>query len=127
MSNHEPLVSAILSKHQGDFLRILPKSKINHTSTVNGLAAIHFAVTWSWALEKLVKAGPDLNAVDIYGAVALGNQTSAEILLQADCALFTRDEHSSPPQQLLAMEFSGADSLSRDRMMVMVIRASTSR
>jgi len=103
---------------------MLPKCNVNRTSSVNGLAAIHFAVTWSWALEKHIRAGADINVVDIYGrspihlAVALGKQKSVEILLQADCALFTRDEHRSLLQE--AMRTKGTK---HDQIIEAVVRA----
>ncbi|CAN9134159.1 unnamed protein product [Alternaria alternata] len=80
------------------FLRLTHKAKLsalNHASSIDGLAPIHFAVLWPTGLKMLLDRGVLVNPEDIYGrrpihlAVVLGITDSVRYLLAEDCGLFT--------------------------------------
>lgn len=83
---------------------------INYRSPANGLCAIHFAVTWPAALQRLILAGADIDIQDhlerspIQLAVALGKAESVRLLIEADCDLATSSSHQSLLQQSLELE-----------------------
>lgn len=64
---------------------------------MTGLSAVHFAITWPYALRILIESGADLDSKDnycrrpIHLAVALGQLEAVRILLQADCAISCHD------------------------------------
>ncbi|KAK1909809.1 hypothetical protein P3342_007981 [Pyrenophora teres f. teres] len=90
------LVSLILQQHK-DFERIVQKttlSDLNHQSSVNGMAPIHFAVVWPNGLQVLIERGTDVNLEDSFGrrpihlAIQAGFTDSVRLLLGAECGLF---------------------------------------
>ncbi|CAN9330023.1 unnamed protein product [Alternaria alternata] len=93
------LVPVILRQRQPEqFLRLTHKAKLsalNHASSIDGLAPIHFAVLWPTGLKMLLDRGVLVNPEDIYGrrpihlAVVLGITDSVRYLLAEDCGLFT--------------------------------------
>ncbi|TGO46126.1 hypothetical protein BOTNAR_0612g00060 [Botryotinia narcissicola] len=99
---HEHLVSVILQRSERGLLRSIKDANINHASSLNGLTALHFAIEWPQALEKLLDNGVDVNVEDhyyrrpIYLAVALGFSKAVNILIQADCTLATANSPWGP-------------------------------
>ncbi|KAI0384186.1 hypothetical protein F5Y04DRAFT_293520 [Hypomontagnella monticulosa] len=90
-----PLVPTILTQSERDFKKVLGKYDVNHASRVNGLTAAHFAVYWPFALRALIAAGADIDCSDhhsrrpIHLAVDLHLPEAVEILIEADCALWS--------------------------------------
>lgn len=88
---------------------------MDHESPFNRLHAIHFAVTWPPALQQLISAGADINCEDDHGrrpihlAVSLGETSAVEILLRADCALFTPWETLSLLQEALKHRYDDSE------------------
>lgn len=102
----------ILQRHEDQFQRVVQKAKLstlNHRSSVNGLAPIHFAVLWPTGLRILLSRGVYVNPEDTYGrqpihlAVALGISESVRYLLSADCGLFTPPHDRSLFQHALVL------------------------
>ena len=98
------LIQVILQRHEKKFRRIMTKatlSDINHASSINGLAPIHFAVLWPEALKMLIERGANINIEDQYRrrpihlGVRLSLTSSVDCLLEANCALFTPPETGS--------------------------------
>ncbi|TGO26456.1 hypothetical protein BPAE_0059g00260 [Botrytis paeoniae] len=95
LHGHEHLVSVILQRSERGLLRSVKEANINHTSSLNGLTALHFAIEWPEALEILIYNGADINAEyhyhrrPIHLAVASGFSKAVNILIQADCTLAT--------------------------------------
>ncbi|KAF3018437.1 hypothetical protein E8E14_005247 [Neopestalotiopsis sp. 37M] len=91
--NLSNLMIAIIRRHKLNFNNAMAKDNINQASDANGLAAIHFAVYWPWALRRLIEAGADVNCEDSLGrrpihiATACGQAEAVRLLLDADCAL----------------------------------------
>ncbi|KAI1476479.1 hypothetical protein F4774DRAFT_420697 [Daldinia eschscholtzii] len=90
-----PLVSAVINRSEKDFTRIIRRCDINYASSVNGLTAMHFAVSWPFALRALIEAGANIECEDhhnrrpIHLAVELQFYEAVEILVKADCALWS--------------------------------------
>ena len=95
VSDLNDLMVSIIRRNEPDFIRALGKDDIHAVSRANGLRAIHLAVYWPWALKQIIQAGADVNCEDndqrrpIHLAVACRQTQSVEILLQADCSVFT--------------------------------------
>lgn len=102
---------------------------INHSSPANGLCAIHFAVTWPEALQRLILAGADIDVQDDIGrspiqlAVALGIVQSVRLLIEADCSLATADCHQSLLQQSLEI----GQSETRSQISACIVRGLINR
>lgn len=125
------LVATILQRNESNFQRAVTKAKasdIDHISSINGLAPIHFAVTWPKALKKLIAKGANINVQDehcrrpIQLAVALGLTASVECLIGADCALYTPPSHKSLLQNALILK-----GLERGRILNALIAALSNR
>ncbi|CAN9101984.1 unnamed protein product [Alternaria alternata] len=106
------LVPMILQRQEDQFQRVVQKAKLstlNHRSSVNGLAPIHFAVLWPAGLRMLLDRGVYVNPEDTYGrqpihlAVTLGISESVRYLLSADCRLFTPPHDYSLLQHALLL------------------------
>ncbi|RMZ73427.1 Ankyrin repeat-containing [Pyrenophora seminiperda CCB06] len=104
------ILPLILHEQYGDFKRcvqISDLSKLNHQSSVNGLAIIHFAVRWPTALQMLIERGVNVNPEDIWGrrpihlAMSERSVESVRILIEADCGLFTLPHQYSFFQQAI--------------------------
>lgn len=101
------LVHAILRQCESSLQRALIQCDVNHSSPANGLCAIHFAVTWPAALQRLILDGADIDVQDHLGrspiqlAVALGILESVRLLIEADCNLATPYSHQSLLHQSL--------------------------
>lgn len=68
VSDHDRLISMILSHNRRDFSRILPRCNDNHKSSVNGLAAVQFAGDLAMGIVRAyTRWGADINVVDIHG------------------------------------------------------------
>lgn len=84
---------AIIRRQKLNFNKAMAKDNIRQASDANGLAAIHFAVYWPWALRRLIEAGADVNCEDSLGrrpihiATACGQAEAVRLLLDANCAL----------------------------------------
>ena len=131
------LVQIILQRHEKKFRQIITKatlSDINHTSSVNGLAPMHFAVLWPEALKMLIERGANINIEDRYRrrpihlAVAMGLTSSVDCLLEADCALFTPPNTESLLQNVLRVTaFEQQHILDNQRILDAVIAALADR
>ncbi|CAN9255692.1 unnamed protein product [Alternaria alternata] len=106
------LVPMILQRQEDQFQRTVQRAKIstlNHRSSVNGLAPIHFAVLWPAGLKMLLDRNAWVGPEDKYGrqpihlAVALGIPESVRYLLSADCGLFTPPHDQSLLQHALKL------------------------
>jgi hypothetical protein len=102
----------ILQRQEDQFQRTVQRAKIstlNHRSSVNGLAPIHFAVLWPAGLKMLLDRNAWVGPEDKYGrqpihlAVALGIPESVRYLLSADCGLFTPPHDQSLLQHALKL------------------------
>ena len=111
------LVATILLQDEIRFQKAIAKASladINHLSSVNGLAPMHFAVIWPAALKTLIARGANTNVQDrycrrpIHLAVALGLTRSVDYLIEADCALYTPPGHRSLLQNALMLNGFGA-------------------
>ena len=105
----------VLQQHETSFQRAVARaelSTLNRSSPVNGLAPVHFAVLWPIGLEILIDRGVNVNAEDHYGrrpvhlAIALGLIQSVELLITADCGLFTPSTNGSLLQYALRLDVS---------------------
>ncbi|KAI0410263.1 hypothetical protein F5X98DRAFT_359939 [Xylaria grammica] len=89
------LIVSILRQDRESFLRALTQSNLNQYSGVNRLIPVNFAIYWPSALEELIAAGVDVNCEDSLGrgpiqlAIGCGQAPAADILLRADCSLYT--------------------------------------
>ncbi|KAH7149848.1 hypothetical protein B0J13DRAFT_660603 [Dactylonectria estremocensis] len=101
------LIIAIIQQSESDLKREIFRCDVNHVSPENGLSAIHFAIYWPLALRELINAGANVNCQDHYGrrpvhlAVACGQREAVEILIAADCSLFTPHYSNSLLQESL--------------------------
>ncbi|OTB10237.1 hypothetical protein K445DRAFT_27823 [Daldinia sp. EC12] len=90
-----PLVSAIINQSEKYFTRIIRRCDINYASSVNGLTAMHFAVSWPFALRALIETGANIECEDhhnrrpIHLAAELQFYEAVEILVKAACALWS--------------------------------------
>ena len=98
------LSHSILHRHEKKFRQVITKatlSDIDHASSVNGLAPVHFAILWPEALRLLIRRGANINVEDRYGrrpihlAAALSLTSSVDCLLEADCGLLTHPDQKS--------------------------------
>lgn len=103
----------ILQQREQPFRRAVHKAKVsalNRRSLINGLAPVHFAVTWPIGLKSLIDSGVHVNTEDYYGrrpihlAAALGSTESVEYLLNADSGLFTPSTDFSLLQHALSFD-----------------------
>ena len=131
MSDLGILIQTILQRHEKRFRQIITKatlSDINHASSVNGLAPIHFAVLWPEALKMLIERGANIDIEDQYRrrpihlAVAMSLSSSVDCLLVADCALFT-----PPNTKSLLQEVMSLTGFERQHILDAVIAALTDR
>ncbi|KAI0802917.1 hypothetical protein GGR55DRAFT_691837 [Xylaria sp. FL0064] len=89
------LIVSILRRDEEAFARALVVNDLEQACYMDGLTPLHFATYWPWALQQLIAAGIDINCEDSYGrrpihlAVACGQVRAAEMLLQADCLVYT--------------------------------------
>lgn len=109
MCGFDELIVAILNRSEDGFQRALMRrgSRIRE-SPANQLSAMHFAIYWPLALRELIDAGANINCEDSHGrrpihlAVACRQSEAVEMLLRADCALYTPDYSNSLLQEALA-------------------------
>lgn len=107
---HNAIVSAILRRSERDFQRALIRCNPDNKSPRNGLCAVHFAVVWPTALRQLISAGADIDVQDnferrpIQLAVALGSVESVNLLIEADCSLYTPSSHLGILQECLMLK-----------------------
>lgn len=98
------MIVSIIQRDKNYFSRRLALDDLG-PSRVTGLAPIHFAICWPWALQQLIIAGADINCEDksgrrpIHLAVACGPIEAVEILLQADCSIYTHSYFNSLLQE----------------------------
>lgn len=119
------MISAILRRSESSLQQALIRCDVNHRSPVNGICAMHFAVTWPTALRTLIIAGADVNVEDHIGrrpielSVALGAVEAVQLLIEADCSLFTAESHRGLLKECLLFE----EGEKRGRILGLIVQA----
>ncbi|KAI1349778.1 hypothetical protein F5Y01DRAFT_316451 [Xylaria sp. FL0043] len=104
------LIASILRRDEETFTRALVRDDLEQACHMDGLTPLHFATYWPWALQQLIAAGFDINCKDNHGrrpihlAVACGQVRTAEMLLQADCSIYTPEYSRGLLQESLRRE-----------------------
>ncbi|KAI1271889.1 hypothetical protein F5Y07DRAFT_327944 [Xylaria sp. FL0933] len=105
------LIVSILRRDEEAFTRALVRDDLEQACHMDGLTPLHFATYWPWALQQLIAAGVDINCEDNYGrrpihlAVACGQMRAAEMLLQADCSIYTPQYSRGLLQESLRQDY----------------------
>lgn len=98
---------AIIRQNEADYTKAMKKGNIHQASLANGVAAVHLAIFWPWALRRLIEAGANVNCEDSLGrrpihlATACRQDEAVIMLLEADCSLLTPDYSRSLLQESL--------------------------
>jgi ankyrin repeat protein len=125
------LIPIILQQDERRFERAICRcdvTKMNRKSPRRLLTPVHFAVTWTHSLRILIDKGVDLNPEDSFGrrpihlATALGLDEAIELLIIADCSLYSPGYQEDVLQHALHLE-----DPSRERVVHLITAGLTDR